>query len=114
MAGAAERFVVIVSSNKVVDGLRVPLPLELLAFDVDATLRAVSAAYLTAAPPSTDGGVLAGYFGLLDDPTALTHRLSATPGVVEHGLFLPTIVEILIGQARGVQRRRIGAGKPGG
>jgi len=115
VAGAAERFVVIISSDKVVDALVAPVPLELLAFGIDATLRVVGDARLSAAPPSPDGGVLAGYFGPLDDPTALARRLSAAPGVVEHGLFPPNMVsEILVGQAGGVQRRRIGAGKPGG
>jgi len=115
VAGAAARFVVIVSSNKVVDTLGVPVPLELLAFGIDATLRALGDARLTDGPPSPDGGVLAGYFGPLDDPEELASRLSATPGVVGHGLFPPQMVsEVFVGQGQEVQRRRIGAGRPGG
>jgi len=41
VAAAADRFVVIVSSNKLVGRLHPPVPLELLAFGVAATLRAV-------------------------------------------------------------------------
>src|SRR2546423_12607037 len=41
VAAAAERFVGIVSSDKLVDVLRPPVPLELLPFGVAATLRAV-------------------------------------------------------------------------
>ncbi|MGH9104372.1 MAG: ribose 5-phosphate isomerase A [Acidimicrobiales bacterium] len=105
VAGAAERFVVIVSSNKLVDALRPPVPLELLAFGIDATLRAVGDARLSEAPPSPDGGVLARYFGPLEDPAVLARRLSDTPGVVEHGLFPPRMVsEVLVGQGGDVRR----------
>src|SRR3954447_19628012 len=43
VAGAADRFVVIASSDKLVDALQPPVPLELLAFGLPATLRALSA-----------------------------------------------------------------------
>ena len=39
VASAAERFVVIVSSDKLVEALSPPVPLELLAYGVAATLR---------------------------------------------------------------------------
>ncbi len=40
----------------------------------------------------------------------LAERLSATPGVVEHGLFEPqTVAEILIGDGTEVRRTRTGA-----
>ncbi|MHB8437043.1 MAG: ribose 5-phosphate isomerase A [Acidimicrobiales bacterium] len=109
VAAAAERYVVIVSSNKLVDALAVPVPLELLAFGLDATIRALGDARLTDAPVSPDGGVLAGYFGPLGDPGELAKRLSAIPGVVEHGLFSPALVsDILVGQGSRVHRRRPG------
>ena len=41
VATAADQFVVIVSSNKVVPRLAPPVPLELLAFGLDATLRSL-------------------------------------------------------------------------
>ena len=46
VAAAADRFVVIVSSDKPVDRLRPPVPLELLAFGLAATLRALPDAVL--------------------------------------------------------------------
>jgi len=110
VAAAAKRYVVIVSSNKLVDALAAPVPLELLAFGVDATLRALGEARLTDKPASPDNGVLACYFGPLGDPAELARRLSAIPGVVEHGLFPPTMVsEILIGQGHEVHSWRIGS-----
>ncbi len=108
VAGAAERYIVIVSSNKLVDTLTVPIPLELMAFGIDATRRQLGDVRLTEAPMSPDGGILAGYFGPLGDPAELAFRLSAMPGVVEHGLFPPEMVnDIFVGQRSRVSRRRI-------
>jgi ribose 5-phosphate isomerase A len=56
-------------------------------------------------PRSPDGGVIADYVGPVDDPGELAERLSATPGVVEHGLFPPELVsEILVGRDGEVER----------
>jgi ribose 5-phosphate isomerase A len=105
VARAAERFVVIVSSNKIVQTLAPPIPLELLAFGLPATMRALGPVELRDAQRSPDGGVIADYLGPVDDPAELAGRLQATPGVVEHGLFPPELVsEILIGRAGGVDR----------
>lgn len=102
VAAAAERFVVIASSDKEVDLLTAPVPLELLAFGSTATLRALETAELRDAPPTPDGGVLADYIGVVGDPATLAARLAATAGVVEHGLFPPSLVSDVIvgGRAR--------------
>ena len=47
-------------------------------------------------PRSPDAGVIADYHGSFDDPAALATHLSATPGVVEHGLFPPDMVAAVI------------------
>ena len=104
VAGAAERFVVIVDSAKPVDELSPPVPLELSSFGLRATLRALGAAELRDAPPTPDGGLLADYLGPVGDPAALAARLAATPGVVEHGLFGPELVsDVLVGRGEQVQ-----------
>jgi ribose 5-phosphate isomerase A len=105
VATAADRFIVIASSDKLVEALAPPVPLELLPFGVRATLRALGAAELRDVPRTPDGGVIADYVGPVDDPTELAERLAATPGVVEHGLFPPDLVtEILVGRDGGVDR----------
>jgi ribose 5-phosphate isomerase A len=110
VAAAAEQFVVIASSDKEVSQLGPPVPLELLAFGASVVLGELAPAALRAAPPSPDGNLIADYLGEIGDPAALAARLSATPGVVEHGLFAPEMVSlILIGTEEGV-RRRTGAG----
>ena len=105
VAGAADRFVVIVDSSKPVQALRAPVPLELMSFWLRATMRQVAPATVRDVPHSPDGGVIADYHGPVDDPAALAARLSSTPGVVAHGLFPPRMVAmILIGRGESVER----------
>jgi ribose 5-phosphate isomerase A len=107
-AAASGRFVVIVSSEKLVETIAPPIPLELLAFGVQATLRALGLAEPRGVPPSPDGGVIADYLGPVEDPGELADRLAGTPGVVEHGLFPPALVsEILVGRKGRVERIRL-------
>lgn len=93
VAAAADRFVVIADSTKAVERLSPPVPLELLAFGLDATLRALGPVELRDVPRSPDGGVIADYRGPVDEAAELAARFGATPGVVEHGLFPPALVE---------------------
>ena len=105
VASAADRFVVIADSRKAVEALGPPVPLELLEYGLKATLLALQPTELRNVPRSPDGGVIADYLGPVDDPAELAARLSATPGVVEHGLFPPALVtEILIGRGESVER----------
>ena len=67
---AADRFVVIASSDKEVERIAPPIPLELLPFGVQATLRSLGDARLRDVPPSPDGGLIADYLGPVDDPSA--------------------------------------------
>jgi ribose 5-phosphate isomerase A len=105
VARAAARFVVIVSSDKLVQQLTPPVPLELLEYGAHATLRALGATSLRDAPPSPDGGLIADYHDDFRDPAELAARLSATPGVVEHGLFEPNLVsEVIVGEGTTARR----------
>ena len=96
VAAAADRFVVIVSSDKLVERLTPPVPLELLAYGLAATLRHIGDVMLRDVPRSPDGGVIADYVGDFDDPVELGARLSATVGVVEHGLFPAAMVSDVV------------------
>jgi len=105
IAAAADRFVVIADSTKPVQALHSPIPLELLSYGLRATLRRVAPVSLRDVPVSPDGGVIADYHGPVDDPAALAARLSATPGVVDHGLFPPEMVAtVLVGRGESVDR----------
>jgi ribose 5-phosphate isomerase A len=96
VAAAASRFVVIVSSNKLVERLSPPVPLELAQFGLAGTLERLGDVRLRDVPLSPDGGVIADYMGAFDDPGVLGAQLSSAPGVVEHGLFGPAMVSAVI------------------
>ena len=98
VAASADRFVVIASSDKLVEAIEPPIPLELLPYGLDATLARLGEVELRDVPPSPDGGVIADYLGPVEDPAAVAGWLSATPGVVEHGLFPPGLTsDVLVG-----------------
>ena len=107
VASAAARFVVIASSDKLVDRVVPPVPLELLAFGVAATLAHLGQARLRDAPPTPDGGLLADWVGPVDEPAELAARLEATPGLVEYGLFAPELVsDVIVGRGDRADRVR--------
>jgi ribose 5-phosphate isomerase A len=106
VAAAADRFVVIVSAEKLVERLGPPVPVELLEFGLAATLRRLEHVRLRDVARSPDGGVIADYIGAFDDPAVLSEWLANEPGVVEHGLFPASMVsEVIVGTAAGVVRR---------
>ena len=95
----------IVSSDKLVDAIRPPIPLELLEYGLAATLAALGDVELRGAPRTPDNGAIADWTGPLESPAALSELLDATPGVVEHGLFPPELVsQVLVGRGDGVER----------
>ena len=92
IAASSTAFIVMVDSTKIVPKLRGPVPLELLAFGLDSTIERIGSVTLRDVPMSPDGGVIADYHGAIEDPAALAQWLSDTPGVIEHGLFPPSMV----------------------
>ena len=105
VAASSDRFVVIASSDKLVETIAPPIPLELLAYGLDATLARLGEVELRDVPPSPDGGVIADYLGPVEDPAAVAAWLSATAGVVDHGLFPPELTsDVLVGRGEEVER----------
>lgn len=105
VAAAADRFVVIADSSKPVDALHGPIPLELLAYGLQASIRRIGQLSLRDAPHSPDGGVIADYTGPVGDPAALLARFGSTPGIVDHGLFPPQMVAtVLVAGGESVER----------
>jgi ribose 5-phosphate isomerase A len=120
VAAASARMVVIADESKWVPVLgRFPLPVEVVPFGLAATRRAVEAASAGAGSPGpatlrrgkeghafvTDGGhwILDAALERIADPKGLAKRLSAIPGVVEHGLFIGFAQAAVLGGAEGVQ-----------
>ena len=110
VAAAADRFIVIVSSNKLVARLSSPVPLEIMAFGLDSVLRSLPGVEVRRAPLTPDGGVLADYHGDIHEPEQLAAKFGATPGVVGHGLFPPSMVSlVVVGRGDRVETFRPGA-----
>lgn len=110
VASASDRFIVIVSSDKLVERIGPPVPLEVLRFGLPATLRRLAelggAEIRADALPTADGNVLVDFVGKVEDPATLSSALAEVPGVVEHGLFPPDLVsEVLVGRADGSVER---------
>lgn len=107
VAVTADRFVVIVGENKLVDALHPPVPVELHAYGLASTLRRLPEVEIRGGwPPSPDGGIIADFTAAVADPAALAARLAATPGVVDHGLFEPALTsDVLIARAGEVEHR---------
>ena len=73
-----------------------------------ATMRRLQPIALRDVPRSPDGGVIADYSGSVTDPAGLAAFLSATPGVVEHGLFPPELVhDVFIARGTDVEHRTL-------
>jgi ribose 5-phosphate isomerase A len=105
VAAASAKMLVIADQSKWVAVLgHFPLPIEIAPFGAAATRRAVEAATAAAGCPGaamlrkapnghafvTDGGhwLLDAQLQRIPDPQTLAARLSAVPGVMEHGLFI--------------------------
>jgi ribose 5-phosphate isomerase A len=105
VASASAKMIVIADQSKLVPVLGgFPLPVEIVPFGARVTRRAVEAATAAAGCPGqaaprlgkdghplvTDGGhwLLDARLQRIADPKALAERLSAIPGVMEHGLFI--------------------------
>jgi ribose 5-phosphate isomerase A len=111
VAATAERFVVIADSTKPVDRIGAPIPLELFPYGLSSTLARIASEVgrVEIRPdtaPSPDGGAIADLLTDVGDVEALAAALSAIPGVVDHGLFPPSMVsEVIIGRDGEVEDR---------
>jgi ribose 5-phosphate isomerase A len=105
VAAASTEMIVIADESKWVPVLgRFPLPVEIAPFGATATRRLIEAVLgelghagqvtIRTAPNGhafvTDGGhwLLDAHLQRITDPAAVAARLSAVPGVMEHGLFI--------------------------
>lgn len=115
VAAAADRFVLIISEDKLVDSMHAPVPLELDVFGLPATLRAIGAVALRAGMAVTpEGGVIADYTGELSDPAEVAAWLDEIPGVAGHGLFAPGMIhDVYVGGRERPLERPAGAGASG-
>ncbi len=120
VAAASDRMIVIADDSKWVDALgRFPLPVEVIPFGQAATQRAMRAAFVESGVSGqmalrktkdghafvTDGGhwIVDAHLGRIEDPARLAERLSAIPGVVEHGLFIGIASTAVLAGVQGIR-----------
>lgn len=116
VAAASRRLAIVVDGAKLVDrlGANTPVPVEVVAFGLEATqasLEAVGASVALRQSPTrqpfvTDSGnrILDCRFGSIADPARLEERIGRIVGVVESGLFIGRAEHVFVADATGVQR----------
>ena len=115
VAAASHRLAIVVDGSKMVDrlGSKTSLPVEVIAFGLEATRESLevlgaSARARTSSghPFITDNGnrVLDCDFGRINDPARLEERIRRIVGVVESGLFVGRADPVFVADAAGVHR----------
>lgn len=120
VAAASKRMIVIADSSKAVVRLgKFPLPIEISRFGCEATRDAIVSAAAecqcrgavalrkddAGKAVLTDSGnyVLYCAFGVIPEPEKLAARLSAIPGIVEHGLFIGLADAVIAASGDGIE-----------
>jgi ribose 5-phosphate isomerase A len=120
VAMASKRMVVIADSSKLVAVLgKFPLPVEVNVFGLEATKRMILAAARACGCDGevrlrkTPGGqafvsdnghyIVDCFFGAIPRPEDLADRLTAIPGVVEHGLFIGIAKAVISAGPAGIE-----------
>jgi ribose 5-phosphate isomerase A len=118
VANEAERFIVLVTPEKLVDrlGSRTAIPIEVVPFAHATVRRHLAALGGTAKLRTKPDGfqfitdnqnfILDVELGPIDDPTAIDAAIRRIPGVVDTGLFLSMADLVLVGDPGGVRELR--------
>jgi len=109
----SKKEIIVVDETKIVKGLGVdtPLPVEVTKFGWNATKKALEKMGCTAELRTIMGEVyitdnqnyiLDCDFGKIDSPEELEHDINNIPGVVENGLFVDLVDEVIVGSKQGI------------
>ncbi|MGA8651232.1 MAG: ribose-5-phosphate isomerase RpiA [Xanthobacteraceae bacterium] len=116
VAAASHRLAIVVDGIKLVDrlGARTSVPVEVVAFGLEATRESLEVLGASARPrvsPAgqpfvTDGGnrILDCNFGRIADPARLEERIRRVVGVLESGLFIGRADPVFVADPTGVHR----------
>lgn len=108
----SKKVIIVVDESKIVKGLGIgfPVPVEITSFGWQATKKAIEQIGCTSELRTimdekylTDNAnyLLDCDFDRIEDPEALDITLHAIPGVVEHGLFINLVDEVIVGSRQG-------------
>ena len=112
---SARWFVIVADASKRAKVLSVPVPLEVLPIAANLVEHLVKdmggvpkirQAKMKDGPVITDNGnlVIDVDFGIIEDPKGLASKLSALPGVLEHGIF-DNVDQLVLGPEKVIDRR---------
>ena len=116
VAAASRHLAIIVDGSKLVDrlGTRGPVPVEVVAFGLEATRATLEVLGATARlrlspagePFVTDSGnrIIDCSFAPIADPARLEERIGCVVGVVESGLFISRADPVFVADAGGIHR----------
>jgi ribose 5-phosphate isomerase A len=116
VAAASQRLIIVADGGKLVDrlGARAPVPVEVVAFGLEATKLTLevlgASAQLRLSPAGepfvTDSGnrILDCKFGPIADPARLEERIGRAVGVIESGLFIGRADSVFVADEAGVHR----------
>jgi ribose 5-phosphate isomerase A len=115
VAAASHRLAIVVDGTKLVDrlGTHTPVPVEVVAFGLEATRESLEVLgadthmrMSSGAPFVSDSGnrILDCDFGPIADPARLDERIRRIVGVVESGLFISRADPVFVADAAGVHR----------
>ena len=115
VAAASHRLAIVVDGSKMVErlGVKTSLPVEVVAFGLEATRESLEVLGTSARtrmssgqPFVTDSGnrILDCDFGRIGDPARLEERIRRIVGVVENGLFISRADPVFVAAAAGVRR----------
>lgn len=126
LARAASRFIVLVDGSKLVSriGEKYPIPVEVMPFAwqlVRRSLQSLGGHGSLRQNAAGDGLAITSYgslvldmvFDAVLDSATLDAALNATPGVVEHGVFLGLASSVLVATDGRIEERRAGLRLPG-
>jgi len=117
VAQASEREMIIVDGSKLSErlGAQWALPVEVLAFGLRAHteyIERLGAAVQVRTRPDgshfrTDSGnlILDCQFGPIEDPECIAGALERRAGIVEHGLFIDLVTDLIVASPTGTQHR---------
>jgi ribose 5-phosphate isomerase A len=121
VAYEAERFIVLVTADKLVEklGSRTPIPIEVVPFASPSAIRHLQALggkpkvrkRAEGAPFLSDNQnwIVDTDFGPIDDPAKLDENVRKIPGIVDTGIFLDMADLVLVGDKGAVRELKRGA-----
>ena len=109
----SKKVIIVIDETKIAKrlGIHNPLPVEVVKYEWKATMRALEdigcipeLRTITGEPYITDNQnyIIDCDFGKIEEPELLEKNINLIPGVVENGLFIDLVDEVIVGSKQGI------------